>query len=170
MTEAGTEPIIVAGQGHVSFVQQFLRRYPEVAAALRARGAYVVVFSPDRYVDELDDEPTPEGVARRTRLALEEAERAVPPGPGVPVFVAANWGCYFSLALLPADVLCWYRGKDLPREEPPLRGLRPSHGILAGYVEMGEGGATFYAPDGRQGTWELARETVMGELGGDAAS
>src|SRR4051794_11583743 len=84
------------------FVESFLGRYPEVAAALRAAGAYVVVFAPARDLEGMDDsrDPSAESVARRARLALEEAERALAPRPGVPVFVAEGAGCYFHRALL----------------------------------------------------------------------
>jgi hypothetical protein len=148
-------------RGYAYYVQQFLRRYPEVAAALRARDAYVVVFAPERHFEEL---PSPERVARHTRLALEEAERALPPRPGVPLFVAEGAGCYFYRALLPEHLLGGNEKKEPSAKPPPLVGLRASRGIFVGFVEAGEGGATFYDPNGRHGGWEAAREMVMEQL------
>lgn len=145
--------IAVKPPGGAYFVERFLERYPDVAAALRAAGAYLVVFAPARDLenDELGHSvPSAESVARRTRLALDEAERALPPRPGVPVFVAEGSGCYFHRAL--------------HGERAPLLGLRSSRGLFAGFVECGEGGATFFAPDGGHGGWEMARDRVMEQI------
>lgn len=150
MTETAEPSLTVLRlRGNDFFVGLFLRKYPEVAAAIRAAGAYVVVFAPDYDLEAIEHSriPTAESVTRRTRLALEEAERAVSARPGVPLFVACDSGCYFYRALL--------------GEDAPLVGLTAQRGPFVGFVECGEGGATFYAPDGRHGAWELARDVVM---------
>lgn len=151
MAEA-VEQSLIAVQPHrgAYFVKSFLQRYPEVAAALRGAGAYVVVFAPEPDLEEMEGSqarPSAESVARRTRLALQEAEQTLAPRPGVPVFVAEGVGCYFHLAL--------------QGERAPLVGLRASRGLFVGFVECGEGGAIFFAPDGREGRWETARDVVM---------
>ncbi len=103
MVGAVEQPLIaVQPRRGAYFVKSFLQRYPEVAAALRGAGAYVVVFAPEPDLEELEDSqarPSAESVARRTRLALQEAEHTVALRPGVPVFVAEGVGCYFHVAL-----------------------------------------------------------------------
>lgn len=138
--------------GNTFFVERFLRMYPEVARVLRAAGAYIVVFAPAPWMEELEGSPmpSPEIVARRTRLALEDAVRAVAARSGVPVFVAAGAGCYFYLAVL--------------GEAPPLIGVKASRGLFVGFVDCGEGGANFFAPDGREGPWEVVRDLVMEQI------
>lgn len=131
------------------FVGRFLERYPDVAAAIDAAGGFVVVFSPARSFEE-DEELSPEVITERVRLGLAEAEREVAGREGVPVFVCETVGIPLFLVL--------------EGENPLLTGLTPGRGVLAGYVMCGEGGAVYYAPDGRHGSWEGARAMVLEQI------
>jgi hypothetical protein len=126
-----------------SVVRYFLDRAPEVVDAVRAAGGAFVMMPERRDFDE----SVP--VVERARVELARAEELARD--------LAAWPIYVGTSSLSA-YLPWLDGAD--RRGPPLA-LTPARGALAGYVLMGEGGAMFYAADGRLGHSVMARDWVL---------
>jgi hypothetical protein len=147
--------LVHAPSGHVPFmIESFLRRYPDIAAAIEAAGAFVVVSSPPLEAEDFDESPSLPRFLERVAHALEEAERALPARPGWPLHV-----CYASGSVLPRGPGIWALG-EVTSLVP-----RPARGAFAGFVIGGEGGAIYFTPSGQEGGgWEGARALVLAEL------
>lgn len=135
------------------WVKEFLRLYPDVAAAIHSAGAYVVVFSPAMQPEDFDEYPAPGVFLERVRRALDEAEHTLPPSDEWPLYVCDPRGLGFPAAIL-------------KREEGSVPiSVRPRRGAFAGFVFAGDGGAFYVTQGGRDALyWDRAHELVLEEL------
>jgi hypothetical protein len=147
---------VTSSHGDGWWVKEFLRRYPDVAAAIQSAGAYVVVFAPALQPEDFDESPAPGVFLERVRRALDEAEHTLPPRQEWPLYVCDPRGLGFPAAI-------WERDNG----NEPIAAIRPGRGVFAGFVFVGDAGAFYVTPGGRDALdWDRACELVLEELPG----